>query len=103
TRLAEAERGRVDLDRYLGTSAPAATSSDEDHRKQAMAMARRIAFPAGEAHQPAHRDIHVARPPEMTPWSAPQQGWRGRRGGGDLMGGILGGLVIGSILDGIFD
>ncbi|HET6299947.1 hypothetical protein [Microbacterium sp.] len=103
TRLAEAERVRVDLDRYLGTSAAAATSIDEDHREQAMAMARRIAFLAGEALQLAQRDIDAARPQEMTPWGAPQQGWGGRRGGGDLMGGILGGLVIGSILDGIFD
>ena len=103
TRLAEAERVRVDLDRHLGTSAAAATSIDEDHREQAMAMARRIAFLAGEALQLAQRDIDAARPQEMTPWGAPQQGWGGRRGGGDLMGGILGGLVIGSILDGIFD
>jgi len=103
TRLAEAERVRVDLDRYLGTSAAAATAIDEDHREQAMAMARRIAFLAGEALQLAQRDIDAARPQDTTPWGAPQQGWGGRRGGGDLMGGILGGLVIGSILDGIFD
>ncbi|HWL77255.1 hypothetical protein [Microbacterium sp.] len=103
TRLAEAERVRVDLDRHLGTSAAAATSIDEDHREQAMAMARRVAFLAGEALQLAQRDIDAARPQDMAPWGAPQQGWGGRRGGGDLMGGILGGLVIGSILDGIFD
>ncbi|HWV87889.1 MAG TPA: hypothetical protein VNZ62_20740, partial [Capillimicrobium sp.] len=99
TRLAEAERVRVDLDRHLGTSAAAATSIDEDHREQAMAMARRVAFLAGEALQLAQRDIDAARPQDMAPWGAPQQGWGGRRGGGDLMGGILGGLVIGSILD----
>lgn len=104
TRLAEAERVRVDLDRYLGASAAAATAIDEDHREQAMAMARRVAFLAGEALQLAQRDIDAARPQDMAPWGAPQQGWGGgRRGGGDLMGGILGGLVIGSILDGIFD
>jgi hypothetical protein len=106
TRLAEAERIRVDLDRYLGTSASAATTIDEDHREQAMAMARRIAFLAAEGLQLAQRDIDASRPDGGPQgWGAPQQGWGGgRRGGGsDLMGGILGGLVIGSILDGIFD
>ncbi|GAB2841810.1 hypothetical protein ACFQ0P_01435 [Microbacterium insulae] len=106
TRLAEAERVRIDLDRYLGTSASAATDIDEDHREQAMAMARRVAFLAGEALQLAQRDIDSSRPqggPDQ--WGGgPQQGWGGgRRGGSDLMGGILGGLVIGSILDGFID
>ncbi|MCW3493792.1 hypothetical protein [Microbacterium sp. SSM24] len=106
TRLAEAERIRLDLDRYLGTSASAATSIDEDHREQAMAMARRVGFLAGEALQLAQRDIDASRPqggPDQ--WGGPQQGWGGgrRSGGGDLMGGILGGLVIGSILDGFID
>jgi len=108
TRLAEAERIRIDLDRYLGTSASVATSIDEDHREQAMAMSRRVAFLAGEALQLAQRDINSSRPqggPDQ--WGGgPQQGWGGgRRGGGgnDLMGGILGGLVIGSLLDGMFD
>ncbi|WP_169581640.1 MULTISPECIES: hypothetical protein [Microbacterium] len=105
TRLAEAERIRIDLDRYLGTSASAATSIDEDHREQSMAMARRVAFLAGEALQLAQRDIDSSRP-QGGPgqWGGPQQGWGGgRRGGSDLMGGILGGLVIGSILDGFID
>ncbi|WP_214465802.1 hypothetical protein [Microbacterium flavescens] len=106
TRLAEAERIRIDLDRYLGMSASAATTIDEDHREQAMAMSRRVAFLAGEALQLAQRDIDASRPqggPDQ--WGGPQQqGWGGgRRGGGDLMGGILGGLVIGSILDGFID
>lgn len=106
TRLAEAERIRIDLDRYLGTSASAATRIDEEHREQAMAMARRVAFLAGEALQLAQRDIDSSRPqggPDQ--WGGPQQGWGGGRrgGGGDLMGGILGGLVIGSLLDGFID
>lgn len=106
TRLAEAERIRIDLDRYLGTSASAATVIDEDHREQAMAMARRVAFLAGEALQLAQRDIDSSRPQNGPDgWGGPQQGWGGgrRSGGGDLMGGILGGLVIGSILDGFID
>lgn len=108
TRLAEAERIRADLDRYLGTSAAAVTAIGEDHREHAFAMARRAAFLASEALQLAQRDIDTARP-QPDQWGGgygPQQGWGGGRrggGGGDLMGGILGGLVIGSILDGIFD
>ncbi|WP_194409076.1 hypothetical protein [Microbacterium cremeum] len=107
TRLAEAERVRTDLDRYLGTSAAAATLIDEDHREHAFAMARRAAFLASEGLQLAQRDIDTARP-QPDQWGGgygPQPGWGGgrRSGGGDLMGGILGGLVIGSILDGIFD
>jgi hypothetical protein len=107
TRFAEAERVRLDLDRYLGSSAAAVTAIDEDHREQAFAMARRAAFLASEALQLAQRDIDAARP-QPDQWGGPgygQQGWGGgrRSGGSDLMGGILGGLVIGSILDGFID
>ncbi|MCP2637481.1 hypothetical protein K0817_013035 [Microbacterium sp. HD4P20] len=108
TRLAEAERVRADLDRYLGTSAAAVTTIDEDHREQAFAMARRSAFLASEGLQLAQRDIDAARP-QPDQWGGPgygqQAGWGGGRrgGGGDLMGGILGGLVIGSLLDGFMD
>lgn len=105
TRLAEGERVRQDLDRYLGTSAAAAVAIDEDHREQAFALARRAAFLASEALQLAQRDIDAARP-QQDQWGGQGYGpgWGGgRRGGSDLMGGILGGLVIGSILDGIFD
>lgn len=103
TRLAEAERIRLDLDHFLGTPAATATMIDEDHREQAMGMARRAAYLAGEALQLARRDIDSSRPPGPGQWG--DQGWGGGRrgGGGDMMGGILGGLVIGSILDGIFD
>jgi hypothetical protein len=99
TRLAEAERIRVDLDRYLGTSASAATAIDEDHREQALAMARRIGFLANEGLQLAQRDIDGARPQaDAVLWN---QGY-GRRGG-DGWSGILGGMVIGSLLGDLFD
>jgi flavin-binding protein dodecin len=101
TRVAEAERVRIDLDRYLGTSAAAATEIDEDHREQAMAMARRVAFLSAEALQLAQRDIDSSRP-QQGPDQWGRGGGRGD-GGGNLMGGILGGLVIGSLLDGMFD
>ena len=104
TRLAESERIRIDLDRFLGMSAAAVTVIDEDHREQAMAMARRVAYLAGEALQLAQRDIDSSRPQDPGQWGG-GQGWGGGRrgGGGDMMGGILGGLVIGSILDGFID
>lgn len=101
TRIAEAERVRLDLDRYLGMSAAAATNIDEDHREQAMAMARRVAFLSSEALQLAQRDIDSSRP-QQGPDQWGRGGGRGD-GGGNLMGGILGGLVIGSLLDGMFD
>ncbi|WP_349884642.1 hypothetical protein ABRP18_011000 [Microbacterium sp. WHRI 7836] len=94
TRLAEAERLRVDLSDLL----PA-----EDTREAALVQARRVAHLASEALQLAQRDIDSSRPQDQD-WGG---GWGGggRRGGGggDLASGILGGLVIGSLLDGIFD
>jgi hypothetical protein len=96
TRLAEAERLRVDLSDLL----PA-----EDTREAALLQARRVAHLAAEALQLAQRDIDSSRPQDQD-WGG-GGGWGGgpRRGGGggDLASGILGGLVIGSILDGIFD
>lgn len=104
TRLAESERIRIDLDRFLGTSASAATTIHEDHREQAMEMARRVAYLASEALQLAQRDIDSSRPQDPGQWGGPGWGGGGRRGGGsDVMGGILGGLVIGGLLDGMFD
>lgn len=89
TRLAEAERVRTEL---------AATADTEDTREQALHMARRVAQLATEALHLAQRDIDASRP---------QQDWGdwggGRRGGNGLATGLLGGIVIGSILDGIFD
>ncbi len=106
TRLAEAERIRLDLDRYLGTSASVATTIDEDHREQAMAMSRRVAFLAGEALQLAQRDIDSSRPQGGPDQWGGGSGWGGggRGGGGSgIMGGILGGMVLGGLMDGMFD
>jgi hypothetical protein len=95
TRLAEAERLRVDLPDLLPS---------EDTREAALVQARRVAHLASEALQLAQRDIDSSRPQDQD-WGG--GGWGGgpRRGGGggDLASGILGGLVIGSLLDGIFD
>jgi hypothetical protein len=91
TRLAEAER-------------ELAEASAERDPERALGRARRAASLAAEARALAHRDL------------AQQQGgygygggygWqgapRGRSGAGDMLGGILGGLVIGGILDDIGD
>lgn len=93
TRLAEAERLRVDLSDLL----PA-----EDTREAALVQARRVAHLASEALQLAQRDIDSSRPNDGG-WGPQGGGRRGNGGGGDMMGGILGGLVIGSLLDGMFD
>ncbi|CAN7368561.1 hypothetical protein LJR042_002210 [Microbacterium maritypicum] len=96
TRLAEAERLRVDLSDLL----PA-----EDTREAALVQARRVAHLASEALQLAQRDIDSSRPQDQNWGGGGWGGGGGRRGGGggDLASGILGGLVIGSLLDGIFD
>jgi len=93
TRLAEAERIRLDLAWANGPTIP------EDDRERALADARRCGMLASEALQLAQRDIDSSRPQGGPGWG----GGTGGRGGGDIMGGILGGLVIGSILDGFFD
>lgn len=105
TRLAESERIRVDLDHFLGAPAATITAVGEDDREQAVTMARRVAHLAAEALQLARRDIDSSRPPDSGQWGG-GPGWGGGQrgsGGSDLMGGILGGLVIGGLLDGMFD
>src|SRR4029079_6989637 len=57
TRLAEAERLRLDLDRHLAASPATVTTIPEDQREQALAVARRSAFLASEGLQLAQRDI----------------------------------------------
>lgn len=98
TRLAEAERLRVDVPALL----PA-----EETREEALTGARRVAQLAAEALQLAQRDIDSSRPQNDGWGGGGGQGWGGggRRGGGggDIVQGVLGGLVIGSLLDGIFD
>lgn len=100
TRLAEAERLRLDLSARIGAAVP------EDDRDQLMAEARRCALLAAESLQLAQRDIDASRPNDPNNWGG--GGWGGGQGGGsrggnNLVGGILGGLVIGSLLDGMFD
>lgn len=110
TRLAEAERIRLDLTEKLGQRvAIGASPVPEDDREQALAMAHRVAFLANEALQLAQRDIDSSRPQDQGGWGGPNQGgwggggWGGGRGGGGGLGGILGGVVIGSLLGDMFE
>jgi hypothetical protein len=101
TRLAEAERIRADLDRLLGAAAvTGAVAVPEDDREEALGVARRVAFLANEALQLAQRDIDASRP-QGGPGGP--GGWGGGQGGNSPWGGILGGLVIGSLLGDMFD
>jgi len=61
TRLAESERIRIDLGHFLGGSVTTITVTDQDHREQVIAMARRVASLAGESMQLARRDIDASR------------------------------------------
>lgn len=97
TRLAESERLRGELAPF--TAGPIA----EDDRERALADARRCGMLAAEALQLAQRDIDSSRPDDGGWGGQGGYGGRGNGGGNNLVGGILGGLVIGSILDGIFD
>jgi hypothetical protein len=99
TRHAEAERIRDELTRVVGPDAAlGARPVDESQREQALALARRAGYLAAEALQLAQRDVDAARPRADAEWGDPRRGGRG-----DAFGGILGGLVIGSILGDIFD
>lgn len=94
TRLAEAERLRSEVTPLIPAEAT---------REQALAGARRVALLAYEALQLAQRDIDSSRP---DTWGG--DGWGGqnappRTTGSDIASGVLGGFVIGSILDGLFD
>ncbi|WP_295012249.1 hypothetical protein [uncultured Microbacterium sp.] len=96
TRLAEAERLRIDVPSLL----PA-----EDTREEALSSARRVAQLASEALQLAQRDIDSSRPDQGWGGGNGWGGGGGRRGsgGGDIVSGVLGGLVIGGLLGDIFD
>ncbi|KRA22272.1 hypothetical protein ASD65_17410 [Microbacterium sp. Root61] len=91
TRLAEAERLRADIERL---------PTGEDSLEESLQMARRAGMLASEALQLAQRDIDSSRPQDPGGWTGgPARG----RGGNDAMTGILGGLVIGSLLGDFFD
>ncbi|GAB2519302.1 hypothetical protein GCM10027064_16170 [Microbacterium petrolearium] len=95
TRLAEAQRLRLDVDRMI---------PDEDTREQALLLARRVGQLAQEALQLAQRDIDQDRPDDWGGWGGRGGGRRGGYGGGgDLLGPVVGGLLLGGLIGDIFD
>ncbi|HCX83577.1 MAG TPA: hypothetical protein DHV14_00225 [Micrococcales bacterium] len=108
TRLAEAERALTELRR---------SPSDEESREQDLALARRAADLAGQALALAQRDIDAGRdslPGGAGRWDSPRRGGglggfggpmggRGSNDMGGLIGGVLGGMVLGEVLEDFFD
>lgn len=104
TRLAEAERLRSEV---------AGLGSAEESREEALRRAHRASALAEEAKRLAQRDIDSARPQQggwddAGGWGGgnPRGGHPGGRGGqgsSGLLGPILGGVILGGLLDDIFD
>lgn len=93
TRLAEARRLRSDV---------AARPTDAEYREDTQRLARRAQTLAEESLGLAQRDIDSQRP-DNDDW-----GWGGGRSqrsgmGGGLLGPVIGGVVLGGLLDDIFD
>ncbi|MBK0418926.1 hypothetical protein JD276_07750 [Leucobacter sp. CSA1] len=92
TRFAEAQRIRFEIDPLV---------VPEETRERAQQLARRTAQLADEAVRLAQRDIDSSRPDDDD-WG----GWgghRGARGGAGVLGPVLGGVLLGGLLDDIFD
>lgn len=93
TRLAEAERLRVDVEPLV---------PNEDTRREAQSLARRIGQLADEALRLAQRDIDSdrRRDDDGDGWS-----WGGGRGGGGggILGPAVGGLLLGGLIGDMFD
>ncbi|MGI6879387.1 hypothetical protein [Microbacterium sp. gxy059] len=98
TRLAEAERTRLDIDPLIAS---------EDTRHQAQQLARRTAQLANEALRLAQRDIDQSRPQQDDDWGGwgggPRGGMGGGMGGGGLLGPLVGGAILGGLIGDIFD
>jgi hypothetical protein len=100
TNLAEAQRVRSQLEPMI---------QPEDSREEAQRLARRCAALADDAVRAAQRDIDSQRPDgdNWNDWGGfggpgGRRGGPGGRGGG-MLGPVLGGVLLGGILDDIFD
>ena len=90
TRLAEAQRLRDEIGTMPAT---------EDTRERAQHLAREATRLANDAVRLAQRDIDSARPDDDD-W-----GWsgRGRSQGSGMLGPVIGGVILGGLLDGFLD
>ncbi len=95
TRHAEAIRYRSEIDRLVVS---------EETREQAQQLARRSVELANEAVRLAQRDIDSTRP-DGNDWGFGGKGNKNGNGGGamSILGPVLGGFILGSIIDDIFD
>ena len=95
TRHAEAIRYRSEIDSLIVS---------EETREQAQQLARRSAQLANEAVRLAQRDIDSSRP-DGNDWSFGGKGNKNGNGGSgmSILGPVLGGFILGSIIDDIFD
>jgi DNA repair exonuclease SbcCD ATPase subunit len=100
TNLAEAQRAREELEPLVGP---------EDTRERAQQLARRSAALADDAVRAAQRDIDSQRPDgdnwgDWGGFGGPRGGYGAQQGrGGGMLGPVLGGVLLGGILDDIFD
>lgn len=100
TNLAEAQRVRAELEPLV---------QPEDTRERAQHLARRCAALADDAVRAAQRDIDSQRPDgdNWNDWGGfggPGRGYGGQQGrGSGMLGPVLGGVLLGGILDNIFD
>ena len=95
TRHAEAIRYRSEIDSLIVS---------EETREQAQQLARRSAQLANEAVRLAQRDIDSSRP-DGNDWGFGGKGNKNGNGGSgmSILGPVLGGFILGSIIDDIFD
>ena len=95
TRHAEAIRYRSEIDSVIVS---------EETREQAQQLARRSAQLANEAVRLAQRDIDSSRP-DGNDWGFGGKGNKNGNGGSgmSILGPVLGGFILGSIIDDIFD
>ncbi len=96
TRLAQAQHLRGEISRLPAT---------EETRERAQQLARDSTRLANEAVQLAQRDIDSSRPDnDDWGWGGPAgRGGRGGNQGAGILGPVIGGVILGGLIDGIFD
>lgn len=94
TRLSEARRLRQEI---------ATMHATEETHEQALQLAHRASALANDALTLAQRDIDASRYDSNDWGGGPPQGRGGSGGAGSVLGPIIGGVILGGLLDNIFD